>query len=197
MLPATKTVRFVLPGPRKDRGAFTLLEIMVVIAIIGAVMAIAVPRFGGVFEANLKSGIRKLTGSIKFCFHESVIKQSVIRLNIDPLTNEYWPTILVSSGNIGQFVGADGTILKRTRLPRGIRFVDVATPHDIFKKEEEDAFITFYPTGYAEKAVIHLADRAERFYTLVVQPLTGDVQILDGYVDLVDIQVVKGPFEED
>jgi general secretion pathway protein H len=178
----------------KPSSGFTLLEIMIVMAIIGAIMAIAIPKFGSVFETNMKGAIRRFSGTVLFCFHESVIKQSVIRLNVDPVTGEYWPSILVTTGEgTGQFVGTDENIIKRAQLPEGIRFLDVVTPHDTFKKEEDAAFITFYPTGYVERTLIHLIDMEGRQYSLVIQPLTGDVEILDGYVDLVDTQV-QGPF---
>jgi general secretion pathway protein H len=172
---------------------FTLLEVLVVLAIIGSIVAIAVPRFGNVFETNIKGSIRRFTGAVKFCFHESVIKQTVIRLNIDPVLGEYWPSILATSGSVGEFVSLDQTVIKRAQLPDGIRFVDIKTPHDSFKKEDDAAFITFYPSGYAEKTVIHMADTLGHSYSLLLQPLTGDLEIMDGYVDLVEINST-GPF---
>jgi general secretion pathway protein H len=194
----SRKMKSILTNPlfrgRKARG-FTLLEIMVVIAIIGAIIAIAVPKFGSVFETNIKGAMRRFAGTVMFCFHESVIKQSVLRLNMDPVLGEYWPTILISSGTVGEFTDLGGSVVKKAQLPAGIRFVDIVTPHDTFKKMDEPAFITFFPTGYAERALIHLADTTGHGYSLIVQPLTGEVEILDGYVDLVDVQV-KGPFEQ-
>lgn len=178
------------------RRAFTLLEIMVVILIIGAIVGIAIPRFGDVFQTNVKGALRRLGGTIKFCFHESVIKQSVIRLNIDPVTGEYWPSILVTQGAYGQFVDHTNEIFQeRARLPEGIRFADIVTPHDVLKKDQVEAFISFYPTGYAEAAVIHLVDAAGRFTTMVVQPLTGEVELQDGYIDYVQLGN-QGPFSQ-
>ncbi|MCZ7583493.1 MAG: prepilin-type N-terminal cleavage/methylation domain-containing protein [Deltaproteobacteria bacterium] len=137
-------LRLSRPAARTRRRAFTLLEIMVVMVIIGAVLSIAIPRFGNVFEANIKSAMRRFAGMVKFCFHEAVIKQSVLRLNVDPMTGEYWVAVLVSSGTVGQFVEADESLAARARLPHGIQFVDVVTPHDILKKEREEAFISFF-----------------------------------------------------
>lgn len=182
--------------PNRPRCGFTLLEIMVVIIIIGAILTIAIPRFGDVFQANIKGAMRRFSGMVKFCFHESIIKQSILRLVISPETGEYWPTILITSGNVGEFVDLTGSsvVKKKARLPQGIRFADVMTPHNILKVDREEAFITFFPTGYAERAVIHLVDDAGRFYTLIIQPLTGDVQIEEGYLDLVQLKESQGPF---
>ncbi|MCZ7583494.1 MAG: hypothetical protein M5R36_09260 [Deltaproteobacteria bacterium] len=44
--------------------------------------------------------------------------------------------------------------------------------------------------------MVHLMDSSERFYTMVVQPLTGEVEIYDGYIDLIDVQQTQGPFGE-
>ncbi len=165
-------------------------------AIIAIVMSIALPRFGDVFQTNVKGAMRKFTGMVKFCFHESVIKQSYMRLMIDPMTGEYWPTIMTSSGSVGQFVSLTGSevIQKKGKLPGGIRFVDIVTPHNIFKVDKDEAFISFFPTGFVERSVVHLGDSAGRFYTLVMQPLTGDVEIMDGYIDLQDTNETQGPF---
>ncbi|MCB1154324.1 type II secretion system protein [bacterium] len=183
---------------RRRRRGFTLLEILVVIVIIAGISTLIIPQFGDLFQTNLKGAVRRLTGTVKFCFHESVIKQQIIRLQIDPVTGEYWPTILaVGENNIGQFVDLPGSLAGRGRLPDGIRFVDVVTPHDVLKNEEEIAFISFFPTGFAERAVIHMEGGRENFFTLVVEPLTGEVEILDGYVDIVDTQPTQGPFSQD
>lgn len=186
-------------GPRSrlhpgSRG-FTLLEIMVVVIIIAAMVTIVIPRFGDVFQTNVKGAMRRLGGTIKFCFHESVIKQSMIRLNIDPVTGEYWPSILVTSGNYGEFVDyANEVFSGRSQLPEGLRFADVVTPHNTQKMDREAVFISFFPTGYAERAVIHLVDGTQQFYTMVIQPLTGEVELREGYIDFVDLGQGSGPF---
>jgi len=182
--------------PRNAAKGFTLLEILAVMLIIAIVMSIAIPRFGDVFQTNVKGAMRKFTGMVKFCFHESVIKQTHLRLMIDPVKGEYWPTLLATSGSVGQFVSLTGSdvISKKGKLPNGIRFIDVVTPHNIFKIDKDEAFIAFYPTGFVERSVIHLGDDAGRFYTLVTQPLTGDMEVLDGYVDIADTNQFEGPF---
>ncbi len=176
----------------RQRG-FTLLEIMVVILIIGSVMAVAIPRVNDAFEVNLKSSMRRLQGAITFAFNESVIKQTPIRLNFDIPTGQYWITYLMVQGNTGEFQQVDSEFTQRQRLPEGVFFTDVVTPHDMDKRTEgEDIYIGFYPTGFVERAVIHLASRDGREYTLLIKPLTGKVTIYDNYVDFVDLSPQMG-----
>lgn len=171
----------------KQRG-FTLLEMMVVIIIIGTVMAIAIPRMNDAFEVNLKSAIRRMGGAFQFSFNESVIKQTPLRLNFDFETGRYWLTALAVEGNTGQFVPIETDLLGESQLPSGVYFEDVVTPHDMEKRTEgEDIFIGFFPTGFVERAVIHLASEDGRQYTLLAHPLTGKVTVFDTYVDFAEL----------
>jgi len=168
-----------------DRG-FTLLEMMVVVIIIGTVVAIAIPRMNDMFEVNLKSAMRRLIGTVQFAFNESVIKQTPLRLNFTPETGDYWLSAMLTSGDTGQFVDYPTDVVKPQQLPAGVYFTDIVTPHDSEKRTEgDDIFIGFFPTGFVEHAVIHLASDDGRQFSLVIAPLTGKVTVLDGYVDIV------------
>jgi len=170
------------------RRGFTLLELMVVLVIIGTVMTIAIPRMSDMFEVTLKSAMRKLAGAVQFCFNESVIKQTPLRLNFDPLTGEYWLTYLATQGNTGEFVVAENDVFEHDQLPNGVFFIDIVTPHDIEKRVEgDDIYIGFYPTGFAERGVIHLGSQDGRQYTLLIKPLNGKVIVFEGYVDFADL----------
>lgn len=172
---------------RQRSAGFTLLEIMVVIIIIGTVMAIAIPKMNDLFEVNLKSTIRKLAGAIQFCFNESVIKQTPLRLNFDLVTGEYWLSYLAVNGQTGEFVDAPNEIIEHEQLPSGVFIKDMATPHSPEKRSEGVDFISFYPTGFAEKAVLHLASRDGRVFTLVVKSMTGRLTVYDREIDFVDL----------
>jgi prepilin-type N-terminal cleavage/methylation domain-containing protein len=172
---------------RHRSAGFTLLEIMVVIIIIGTIMAIAIPRLNDMFEVNLKSTIRKLAGAIQFCFNESVIKQTPLRLNFDLATGEYWLSYLSVNGQTGEFVDMPNEMLDRQQLPSGVFIKDLITPHSQEKRTEGVDFISFFPTGFAEKAVLHLASRDGRVWTLVVKSMTGRLTVYDREIDFVDL----------
>jgi type II secretion system protein H len=169
----------------RNRG-FTLLEMMVVIIIIGTITAIAIPRMSDMFEVNLKSAMRRIIGTAQFAFNESVIKQTPLRLNFSPETGEYWLSAMVTSGDTAQFVEYPSDIAKPQWLPDGVFFTDIVTPHDSEKRTDgDDIFLTFFPTGYVERGVIHLSSTDGRQFTLVVAPMTGKITVLDGYIDVI------------
>lgn len=68
-----------------------------------------------------------------------------------------------------------------TVLPEGLKFVDVETALDGLVAEDR-AMTRFLPQGYATPTWIHLADREDRQYTLVINPITGATEILDGRI---------------
>ena len=184
------------PEGRSQIAGFTLLELMVVIVIMGAIVTLVTPRFKSIFEVELKSSMRQIAGMIKYCFHESIIRQATIRLNFDITTGAYYPAILVTDpeSNVGEFMEAPSSIAQAARLPDNVFFEDILTPRSAEKLDDGETFIMFYSTGYAEKAVIHMRDIAGRQYTLLVRPLNGSVKIFDGYVDFAVLHQTETPY---
>jgi len=172
---------------RRAAAGFTILELMIVILIIGAITGIAIPRMSAVLATDLKAAARKLGGGIQFCFNEAVIKQASVRLMFDLERGEYWLTYLAVSGSTGEFVQVPNRIFKRQKLPAGIYFKNFTTPHNMETVFSGEEFITFYPTGYAEQAVIHLASDHGEVYTILVKPLTGKIVVYDREVEFNDL----------
>ncbi len=70
------------------------------------------------------------------------------------------------------------------RLPEDLRFVDVETAEHNEGKETEGKKLTmFVPQGYATPTWIHIQDDSGALYTVVVHPLLGRAEILDGRVE--------------
>lgn len=72
---------------------------------------------------------------------------------------------------------------------KGPKIASIYTPRLADLLSTGRAYIYFFPLGQTEAALVHLCDKeGETFYTLVVHPLTGRVQIRDSYVkpDVVD-----------
>ena len=84
---SVRLVRHAAPG-------FTLLEIAIVLFIMGLLMSIALPYFGGITEARLKSEARRLAGRASYLYDAAATEKVVMRLNFDLDSNSYFVTLL-------------------------------------------------------------------------------------------------------
>jgi general secretion pathway protein H len=75
---------------------------------------------------------------------------------------------------------------------RGCRIRDIYTPRQREPYTEGKAYLYFFPDGHTERAIIHVADTSNDIYTLIVQPLTGRVEVRAG-----DVPVPRGFGEYD
>jgi prepilin-type N-terminal cleavage/methylation domain-containing protein len=104
--------------PRAPRGsAFTLVELLVVISIIGLLAGLAVPAIGGAMKSAKKSEVNALVQSIR---------TAVIAWNSEYGT---WPTNDLSGGTYFEttqrFYDRMATTNDTTNNPRGIIFLEV------------------------------------------------------------------------
>lgn len=164
-------------GPHSN--GYTLIELAVVIAILGVMITLIVPRLGDIGEANLKRSARHLTGMIRFLHEESQAKKTVYRLVFDIPDGRYWPEALSQiSDNTVEFKRVHSVIAGEGSLSGQTTFRDIAAG-----SHPDEPYLLFTPDGWVENAVIHLRDGDDRDYTLRVKPLTGSTELLEGYVE--------------
>ncbi len=68
-------------------------------------------------------------------------------------------------------------VAKRFKMARGIKIASVITPRMKKAATEGMAYVYFFPQGHAEPAIIHLVDKDEFYYSVVLHPLTGRAKI--------------------
>jgi general secretion pathway protein H len=158
---------------------FTLIELAVVVAILGVMIALVAPMLGELGEANLKRSARHLTGMIRFLHEESQAKKSEYRLRFDIQDGRYWAESLklisesaVEFQKTTSVIGGEGSLFGQTTF-RDIK----AGSHP------EEPYILFTPDGWVESTIIHLRDGSGRDFSLRVKPLTGSTELLEGYVE--------------
>ncbi|NIS68431.1 MAG: prepilin-type N-terminal cleavage/methylation domain-containing protein, partial [Proteobacteria bacterium] len=71
---------------------FTLLELTVVLLILGILLALSIPRLGYLTGQNLSVTSRRISGTVRYLFHQSTLNRTIYRLNYDLKKNEYWVT---------------------------------------------------------------------------------------------------------
>jgi general secretion pathway protein H len=74
--------------------------------------------------------------------------------------------------------------LKPVELKKAVRVADVYTPKQREPFTSGRAYVYFFPQGFGERAIIHLSDGKDSYYSLVVHPLTGRVVVRGGYEEI-------------
>ena len=190
---------------------FTLVELLVVVAIIGLVGAMSLPSITGVFKISLSSATRELASLIKETYNTTMMTKKVHRLVFDLKTNEYWaeagpPSILMdteeskarekrlSRGKLtsekeadqkkmdDQFVLVKGIQRGKKSLPRGVTFFDVYTEQSKEPVTEGRAYVHFFPGGIIEQSLIHLQDNSTHKSSLVIQSIVGRSRVVDRFL---------------
>jgi len=218
---------------RNPRRGMTLIEIMVVLAIVGMMSGAAVYGFRAIARSELRSSASKLAAAIRYCFDRAVTTGSYYRIVLDLDGNKYWaehsedrmylsrdkeegpgrgkaydweaaeklkaeadakeaeryasqsqvaglePPPKPKRAKFQTFKDAalPQIVLKRTRI------FDLYTPRQKEAYTSGRAYLYFFPDGHTERALVHLQD-GDAWYSLIVHPLTGRVEVRNGKFDL-------------
>jgi general secretion pathway protein H len=173
----TKNAQAASRNPRPK--GFTLIELAVVVAILGVMIALVAPKLGELGEANLKRSARHLTGMIRFLHDESQAKKTEYRLRFDIQDGRYWAeTFKLLSNSSGEFRKTTSVIAGEGNLSGQTTFRDIKAG-----SHPDDPYILFTPDGWVESTIIHLRDGSDRDFSLLVKPLTGNTELREGYVE--------------
>ncbi len=158
---------------------FTLLEVMLVMMIIGVITALVFPKITNLGGGNLKVETRTLIGHIQALYSEATFTRKMHRLVFDLDAERYHAEVAVN----GVYSPVEDNFLKPVKLPVNIEFTDVVT-QGASKRSEGRAYAYFHPLGRVDFTTIHMEDEDDVAMTLEINPLTGRVQVKEGYVDV-------------
>jgi prepilin-type N-terminal cleavage/methylation domain-containing protein len=166
------------PRPSRARG-FTLLELAVVFFIMGLVMLIAMPYVGGLRSSQLKSEARRLASRSNYLYEEAGAQKVLLRLTFDLDHNGYFVTRLDPFAPQPQFLPDRGPAGAAVHLPPNVHLRDVwVEGAGSFRRGTISS--QFYPSGVADRVVIHLTDSSGDVMTLSINPFDGRTAIAAG-----------------
>ena len=179
-----------------ELSAFTLIELMVVIVLIGIMTALILPEMKGTYEdALLRSTSRELVSVCGLASSHAVSVNQAHRLRLDHKTGRYAIERRASDRVPG------GHFVSAREVPGGEGELDTRISIEIHKTsddptesaerasspvpgsrpqaERQDDAITFYPDGTADAGQILLRDRDGFRLALRINPITARVRIIE------------------
>ena len=192
----------------RTRG-FTLVEIMVVLAIVGAMAGMILPRMGS-RNNKIKSTVRNLSVLGKQLQNNARLYNKTYRIAFSlPEDEEHY--FLVESAEGPQIVeNTEEEIERREELEEDKEEEEIVFNPDlkILKKPivlpsplyfekielssgeitEGEAYVHFFPQGLVEEVAIHITDGEDLNWTVTYNTLVGKGHIISSHVSLKDIR---------
>lgn len=182
----------------RNNKAFTLIEILVVLAIVGAVMVLGVRKLNK--AENLKTSIRKLSTVLKKTRAYAKLTNKTYRLVlksdpkepdsywiessnqthlIDPKANDKFKLTMdkEKENNAGNFQPATDILSKTRTLPKEWSFGRIESTGKPESQESELSYIYFFPQGVSEEAIIQITNKNKTTWTLYLNPLLSNPEI--------------------
>ncbi len=191
------------------------MEVLIVMALIGAIATMGLPKLFKK-ETSLRTMARHLPALSKMVRNRARLTNSTMRLvfKLDPKDPSYW----VEKANGIQKIdlealndpkrrngleektdeenpppppfAPDKAVMKKPKtVPGGFKILSVETANTKEPITEGLAFVYYSPEGIVEHAVVHVGDGKKFTWSFVINPLTGQVDLLTEAKSLKDLDV--------
>jgi prepilin-type N-terminal cleavage/methylation domain-containing protein len=158
----------------KFRKGLTLIEIAVVIAVMGTIMAIAISSLRGLIRPSAKDTASKFQSALYFCYKNAIVHNSAVVLKIDLDLNEYNAFRIIRTEE-----GMKEKKILSAKLPKHSRILSVQDIRGI-RQETGIALIPFTHSGVSQDYNFYFGGDSGIEKTVMNYRYNGKVIVLNG-----------------
>lgn len=185
----------------RKRFGFTLLEILLVLAIFGMLSSTVVPKLGNLFRVSVNSSVRRYSALVRYTYNQAVLTGRLHRIVIN-LDEKTWGIEMADPGQLpidkakrsampeglseNQRVESEPGFKAVGKgvadaLPRGVTLVSVKSWRTGDAEIKEGIVSIYaYPNGMIDEATVTLSEEGREEisrYKITTIPLTGRVDV--------------------
>jgi prepilin-type N-terminal cleavage/methylation domain-containing protein len=147
------------------KNAFTLIELLITVIIIGILLGISLPRFRSAFNSlELENFVKDIFYLSRYLQGSSISQGKIYCLNIDKESGELWATAKEES----EFKEIKGRFGNKYKAPSGV--IITSEP-----EEKNEAY--FYPDGSTDKITVTFENQHKDKNYLVIKGAAGGIEI--------------------
>lgn len=169
------TSRFAHGG---RRAAFTLIELIVVVAMLGILTSVVVPIYGGSMTSmRIRNTQSDIVSLLQYIQERAVSDGREYRLYIDQRENTWWVMYLAGRDGDEKLFEMETREYGRERsFPEGLLVDRIKTKKD---KKRNAYYVACFPNGACDVATIVLAEAANRRRRVTIETsgVMGKIQV--------------------
>jgi Tfp pilus assembly protein FimT len=163
-------------GCAESPAGFTLIELIVIVALVSLMLFMAIPRFQDTFLSDER---RKMANWIMFStqsFREKAIREQVSYvLHVDIDNQRMWMSIENWTEE-----SLEHSAKKGYEIKKNLKIIDVEHQQR-GKITSGTADIHFYSKGYADRAFIHVEEKGEKQFSFLVETFLPEIKMYEKY----------------
>lgn len=207
-----------LKNPTSNEKAFTLIEVMIVLAIVAGLVSMAMPYIGS-RNSQTKKFLREFTVLSRELHTKAKLQGTVYRMVINlegtdpnvPKVQSFWiekgkaNSVMKPNEEEGALERAketdpekqadprgfeiDTTTIKEPRkLPAGLTFDKIELARSKTPITQGKAYIHYMPQGLADESAIHIKGEKNQAWTISIHPLTGRAELISKPISLKEMK---------
>jgi len=156
---------------------FTLIEIAVVLAIVGMVLLLVIPRLPSSDRENLRISTRTLAATLRYVQERATAVHSGYYINLSPGTGAIQ---IYEYSDIESNKEPADPLLQKSPIKEGVEVADVFIPR-LGKVKDGQVRLDIGSGGLRDVVIIHLRGADGQFGTVMAFPSGRKVKVYEGY----------------